>query len=563
MSLTSGARSWLERDHPVWVCLLPALALLPWLDKAFHIDDTLFLLYARLISGHPFDPFVQHFEWDSMQISIIDFPHPLLWQYLLAGVRAVFGESEVAMHLLTFAFGLLALAGLRGLAVRLRVPPLAACVLMAGSCGFLVMGSTIMPDLAAMALSVAALDRLVPAVEEQNGRDAWLSGALGGFAFLTRFTALFAVGSLLLYPLMRRDWRVRSYVPVAVALALVVASEAASFAIAGRPHFISSLFRWTTDSSWLRDIYFAFNELTFLGAQFPVTGLVLLAVAARGARSIAVVFVSGAVAVSVGVFGLGVGHGLTIAALLFAWPGLALVGDSALRLASGIADRFDAPDAGTALRWIFALTLIATTFATVRYEHVAVKYLLMPLPAAILLLLDGLNELRGRARSAGAIVLWLSCAVGGATGLGVALSDYRWANTYREFIDGEFRDRMPARGRTFYNAQWGLRYYAERAGLLPYRGDELASDDQLLMSTMVPPDWETDRLPRGVVRSWELSYPGPFAILSFEHRAGFYSNRWGVYAFAPSDRVSDTIFLLRTRAPATDAKPGKSFSRGP
>ena len=554
----------------MWVCLLPALALLPWLDKAFHIDDTQFLIYARLISEHPFDPFVQVFEWDSVRVAIIDFPHPLLWQYLLAGVRALFGESEVAMHLLTFAFGLLALAGLRGLAVRLRVPPLAACALMAGSSGFLVMGSTIMPDLAAMALSVAALDRLLPAVEEQNRRDAWLAGVLGGFAFLTRFTALFAVGSLLLYPLLRRDWRPRSYVPIAVALALVAASETASFATAGRPHFIGFAFglseyigHWTIDSGWLRDIYFAFNELTFLGAQFPVTGLVLVAVAARGARSIVVVLVSGVVAVAVGSLELGSGSSLTIAALLFAWPGLALVVDSALRLASGIPNRFEASDDRTALRWVLALILIAGTFATVRYVHVSAKYLLFPLPAAILLLLDGLGNLRGRLRTAGVVVLWLSCVVGGATGLGVALSDYRWANMYREFIDGEFRDRMPARGKTFYNAQWGLRYYAERAGLLPYRGRELSGDDQLLMSANVPPYVETNQLPRGIVQSWDLSYPGPFAILSFEHRAGFYSNRWGVYAFAPSARVSDTIFLLRTRAPATDAKPGKSFSRGP
>ena len=95
--------------------------------------------------------------------------------------------------------------------------------------------------------------------------------------------------------------------------------------------------------------------------------------------------------------------------------------------------------------------------------------------------------------------------------------------------------------------QWGLRYYAERAGLLPYWGEELSDDDQLLISTMVPLNWRTDQLPRGVVRSWELSYPGPFAILSFEHHAGFYSNQWGEYPFAPSTRVHETVLLLRRR----------------
>jgi len=368
---------------------------------------------------------------------------------------------------------------------------------------------------------------------------------LAGCAFLTRFTTLFAVGSLLLYPLLRRERRARSYLPFAIALAIVVGYELVSFASVGRPHFVSSLLRWTDNPSWLRDAVFAFNELTFLGAQFPVTGLVLFAIAARGGRSIAVVVGSGALVVAAAIFEAGVGHSLTIAAVLFAWPGLALWADSLLRLVSGLSIRFDAPDAETALRWIFALIVIGTTLATVRYEHVAVKYLLLPLPAAILLLLDGLNELSGRWKTAGAVVLWLSCAIGTATGIGVALSDYRWANTYREFIDGEFHERAPAAGRTFYNAQWGLRYYAERAGLLRYRGEELGVDDRLLVSSVVPPDFETDRVPQGIAQSWELSYPGPFAILSFEHRAGFYSNHWGPYAFVPSRRVTDRIYLLR------------------
>lgn len=535
----------------MWVCLLPALALLPWIDKAFHIDDGHYLIFARLISEHPLDPYVQVFEWDLMRIAIVDSPHPLLWQYLLAAVRSVFGESEVALHLLTFAFGLLALAGLRGLALRLGVPPLAACVLMAGSCGFLVMGSTIMPDLATTALSIAALDRLASAIEDDIPRDAWLSGILGAMAFLTRFSALFVVGSLLLYPLLRRDRRLHSYVPISVALVLIAGSEFASFATAGKAHFVSSLFSFTRGGSGsIRDLYFAFNELTFLGAQFPITGLVLFAVGARGARSLAVVAISGAVVVALAMFAFGDGPGLTTAALLFAWPGLALVGDAILRLALGIPDRFHATDPRDALRWIFALTLIATTFATVRYTHVAVKYLLLPLPMAILLLLDGLGGMRGRMRSVAALVLWISCGVGGATGVAVALSDYRWANTYREFIESEFRDRPPAPGRTFFNAQWGLRYYAERAGLVPYRGGTLGPDDELLLSVNVPKNWAAEPVERDLVQRWELSYPGPFAILSREHRAGFYSNAWGVFPFAPSARVSDTMLLLRDRPSA-------------
>ncbi len=246
---------WLERDSPWWLCLAPGLALLLFVDKAFHIDDTQFLIYARLLTAHPFDPFEQVFEWDSMRVAIIDFPHPLLWQYSLAAVRALFGESEVAMHLLTFAVALVGLAGLRGLARRLEVPPLPACVLLAGSSAFLVLGTTIMPDLAAMALSLAALERMVAAIEDDARGWGILAGVLAAAAFLTRFTSAITVFVLLLYPLMRRRRFGTAYLPLLVALALIGASELVSLLSAGRPHFWSSLFRWSNAPSFTRDLH--------------------------------------------------------------------------------------------------------------------------------------------------------------------------------------------------------------------------------------------------------------------------------------------------------------------
>ena len=550
--LTSSAISQaihrLERNHPIWVCLLPALVLVPWLDKAFHIDDPQFLIHARLIAEHPFDPFVQSFEWDFMQVALIDFPHPLLWQYLLAGVTQLFGESERAMHLLVLGFACIGLAGLRGLAIRLGVSPLAACALMAGSSAFVVMGSTIMPDLVAASLAVAAIERCVAACEEENAVTAWMAGLLAAGAFLTRFTALFAVGLLLLYPLFRRSARARAYLPFAVAVGVVVSYELVSVAIAGRPHFISSVFRWTSDSSLYRDLHFAFNELVFLGAQFPVTGLVLLAGCLGGIRSVMSTVALGGVAILIASYSSLPGGGAGIA-LLFAWPGLVMVFDSLRRVFEGFSLRFEATDPATALRWMLSLMLIATTFATFRYEHVAMKYLLLPLPAAILLLLDRLSITPIRWRLAVSIALWVSCAVGGVTGSAVGWSDYRWANTYRDFFEADFRDHLEKResssGRVYYNAQWGLRYYAERAGLLPFRGGALGPDDELVMSVSVPPNWEVQGIPDVVVARYEIGYDGPFALLSSRRQAGFYSNFWGDWPFVPAAQVDDVIFVLR------------------
>ena len=61
-------------------------------------------------------------------------------------------------------------------------------------------------------------------------------------------------------------------------------------------------------------------------------------------------------------------------------------------------------------------------------------------------------------------------------------------------------------------------------------------------------NWET-RIPQQVAARYELRYPGPFALMGFEYRAGFYSNFWGDYPFTPAREVRDTIFILREPRP--------------
>ncbi len=281
--------------------------------------------------------------------------------------------------------------------------------------------------------------------------------------------------------------------------------------------------------------------MTFLGAQLPLTGLTWLALGVADARARIALVGSGVIAIAWGAAIQAEGDRLALA-LLFVWPATLVLLTGVRHLGASLRQRFVADDARSALRWVLAVVLLAGTFATVRYEHVAVKYLLLPLPAAVLLALDGHGQLRGRLRLLGAVWLLISLVVGAATGLAVALSDYRWANGYRDFVVREFP--QPPRQPVYYNAQWGLRFYAERAGLLPYRGGPFEPGARLVVSEKVPPNWEITQLPRGIVGRHELAYPGPFALLDFDRNAGFYSNFWGDWPFAPAARVTDRILVL-------------------
>jgi hypothetical protein len=226
--------------------------------------------------------------------------------------------------------------------------------------------------------------------------------------------------------------------------------------------------------------------------------------------------------------------------------------DAARRLLAAASKGFASPEPGDELRWVIAAWLIAASFATIRYEHVGVKHLLLALPAAILLVLDGFRTGPVALRGLRWAWLWPSCLVGLAIGLTVAVSDYRWANGYRDFFErGDYFAIPPAR--TYFNGQWGLRYYAERAGLQPYRGELLGLGDRVIVASLVPLNWVVARLPPRVVARYALDQAGPLELMS-PGRAGFYSNAWGTFPFWPASGVVDTIVVLR-EVPGADVGP--------
>jgi hypothetical protein len=113
----------------------------------------------------------------------------------------------------------------------------------------------------------------------------------------------------------------------------------------------------------------------------------------------------------------------------------------------------------------------------------------------------------------------------------------------------------PTHGNAYYGGEWGLRHYAERAGLAPYEGQRLAPYDCLVHAD------DNDFGLKHHVREFQsittvlLRYRGPFAILDRRHQAGFYSQGWGYLAFVPSSDVVDVLFVARPLASLEQTAP--------
>src|SRR5437868_11424401 len=183
-----------------WLLVLTMACLAPFLNKAFHIDDTLFLRAAEQIQKHPLNFYGFSMNWFGTTKPMVEnFDNPPLACYYIALVAAIGGWSETVLHL---AFMLPALAVVWGvflLAKRYCKRPAIAVLLTVLTPVFIISGTTIMCDMMLLAFWVWAI-LLFEKGLDQN-KTIWFlgSGMFVGLAFWTKFTGMALVPLLIAY----------------------------------------------------------------------------------------------------------------------------------------------------------------------------------------------------------------------------------------------------------------------------------------------------------------------------------------------------------------------------
>jgi hypothetical protein len=152
---------------------LALLLLLPYLQKAFTIDDTLFLLQAQQALRDPLHPTAFVVVWSDVaaRLSAI-MPSGPIMAYLLMPTVA-HGGAEWLGHLTQIALLCLGLLSTTALARRLGATWSEArigALLTATAPAVLGMAGTVMPDIAAMTFGVIGIERYVAYL----GRRGWL-----------------------------------------------------------------------------------------------------------------------------------------------------------------------------------------------------------------------------------------------------------------------------------------------------------------------------------------------------------------------------------------------------
>lgn len=197
--------------------------LLPFVNKAFHIDDTLFLLVAQQVRAHPLDFYGFDVTWyhTAMPMAHVT-KNPPLASYYAALASLALGWSEVGLHL---AFLLPALGvtwGTYRLAERSCGRPVLAALVAVFTPAFLVSSTSIMCDTIMLCFWVWAVEWWERGLDGRGAPAFVASALLIGLGFLTKYFAISLVPLLAVYTVLRRrrlDGALLALVvPVAVAL---------------------------------------------------------------------------------------------------------------------------------------------------------------------------------------------------------------------------------------------------------------------------------------------------------------------------------------------------------
>lgn len=518
--------------------LLPYLVYLaataPFCDKAYDIDDALFVRMAEQIERDPLHPLAFDMVWDERISPQRQHPNPPLFAYWLTAGRALFGPSEAAAHLWLLPFGLLALWATGRLARRFGVAPLAAQLLLAASPALVLTSLTVMPDVMLLGLVAAGVAFGLDAADSGDLPPAWLAGLCLGAAALVRYNALGVTLLLALYPLAaRKPWR-HVLMVVALALLLPIAWNLFTYLVDGVPHLLATLGAERPESS-ARDLGVrALVMLLHIGGVALAPPVLAFAFARdqrlwQAVTPVALVL-AGTLAIAYSVDELSNAAGVMLYPLFFI-PGFLFFMFAVERLIQAVRN-FRQRTLAQVQDLFLVAWLMGLAFAPVLYVHVAAKYLVPALPAVVLLFLRRF-ELSPRRLVPVAVVLGLCIAVPAAH------VEYERAGIARRVAQEIVAPLSPQERRVWFNAEWGYPLYLEPLGAHPlHKQARLHPGDLVVATRVTPPHGFVEKL----LPKWKLlsehHFDGrsPLVTMNPENNAGFHSYFWGwlPFSFAPT-----------------------------
>ena len=521
--------------------LLAVVCLVPFLNKAYTVDDPFFLLEARQILKTPLQPWSFPMCWLGDETCL---PEAGMWAvcarqgllgYLLVPVILA-GGTEWLAHLLQILLACLVVMEMVRLALRLglsRVQASIAGMLVVAIPPFLSMASTAMPDILALALGLTGIERLLAWKDDRRWHQAIVAGlALGIAPYARPHAALFLpLGALWLFD----EFKLRAalaqfrrqavlWTPILIGgcilIVVTVLTRQRGAALETTDVLVGTRYVQANLNAYLLYLCFPIPfAAAWLGVQWRRATFLLIS------TLIAMVILCVILFSPVTFL-----RGCELVGELYS---LAVLVDM-IRTCLRTGDRL-----GTLLSLWLLMPLPA-----VFYVHLPIKFFVPVLPAIALVLIRLLSSLsQSRARLAYGATM-LACVVYSFV---LLRADADFAEYGRSAASQLIAPRVAAGERVWYGGQWGFYWYAQEAGArISKPGEPGPNPGELLaVGLMEGGDSTLKRFPnRELIDS--RTYTSRYGR-TVGYGAGLYSNRFGYLPWRWNTVATNTYELWRIR----------------
>lgn len=518
-------------------------ALLPFLNKAYDIDDPLFLWMGQQILRHPFDPYGGTVHWSSIaQPMWVAMQNPPLCSYYIAAIGSFAGFGEVAMHSAFLLPAIAAILGTFALAKRLCGSPLTAAFLTLFTPVFLISASHVMCDVMLLAFWIWAIHLWIAGLDRGKWLLLLLSAVLITGATLTKYFGISLVPLLLVYTLMR-ERRIRLHLScLTIPLLVALGFELITRAKYGHALFSSAML-------YLRDVAVEVRipiQIKLLTGCSFVGGSMISALFLTSIRSAKAVLGGICFLILIGaLFWICIPMGVDLGAnelavrlqgCLFATIGVAL-------LALAAWDFRINQDADS----ILLLLWTAGTFAFVALLNwsITARTILPMAPAVSILLMRYWDRVGARRPGNLTKLRWVGAAA--AISLIVAAADYSEAGASRagaRYFQKRFARKQ---ARVWFQSHWGFQFYMEQWKAKPLIQNAPIHPGDLVI---IPSNNADDiPLPNAALPVIEITRPIMPLVATFAPGtgAGFYSSVRGSIPWAVARSVPARFAVYKFR----------------
>ena len=505
-------------------------ALAPFLNKAFHIDDPLFLWIAQQVSQHPGDPYGFSLNWYGIAQPMFSvMQNPPLSSYYMALAATFLGWSEPAMHGAFLVPTVAATLGTFFLARRLCDSPLLAALLTLFTPVFLVSATGVMCDVWLLALWVWSVESWLHGLERHSYRFFFLASVLAAAAALTKYFGASLVPLLAAYTLVRDRRFTYRLLFLLIPVTVIIMYEVMTKAKYGEGLFSNAMiYPWKYSRSEEKHLFAQFIiGLSFTGGcLFPAVFYVPFLKSRRVLISGVAIFVALLL-----LFYFGIGRGLATGVIAVTAEGalFATIGIGILALA--VTDLAQRRAANSVL---LSLWVIGTFFfAAIMNWSITSRTLLPMAPAVMILLLRRFNA----SGASNGRTLWWPLLPAALVSLLVTTADYKFANTAR-LASSYFQNRFQTEpGTVWFEGHWGFQYYVEQWRAKPVDLEQWTakpvnqSEPGIVSGDLVIiPVNNTNislTLPATTGRTEQVNFPQFLLATMSPKTAGFYSSIWG------------------------------------